>query len=99
MKYIKTFEDNNEKLKKYIEFKILNLITILQVINETPNIITVQKLFTYETINKRLSITNEPETTLLYDNFTKECIGKQSDKLNDLIAPLRLDQETNKYNL
>jgi len=99
MRYIKTYEDVNDKLKKYIEFNVLNLITILQIIDETTKTIKVKKLYTYDTINKKLSKNDEVPTVLIYDNFTKECIVKQSNNLKDLIMPLELEQDTNKYNL
>jgi hypothetical protein len=99
MIYLKTYEQLNNKLKKYIEIKLLNLIIIAEVIQENFNYIKVQKLYTYDTINKTLTKNNEEPTTLIYDNFTKESIGRQSDNINDLIDTLEIEQDINKYNL
>ncbi len=66
MIYLKTYEQLNNKLKKYIEIKLLNLIIIAEVIQENFNYIKVQKLYTYDTINKTLTKNNEEPTTLMY---------------------------------
>jgi hypothetical protein len=102
MRYLKKYE-GFDGLKKYIELNLLNLIVICELISKPKyqgvDYIQVLKLYTYDTITKTLSKNNEEPTNLIYDNFMKETIGKQSDDLNELLEPLELESSTNKYNI
>jgi hypothetical protein len=99
MRYLKAYEEIENKLKKYIYLNLVNLIIICEVIKEYNTHIRVQKLYTYDIISKTMWKNNEEPTTLIYDNFTKENIGDQSDNLQELLEPLEFESNTNKYNL
>lgn len=90
------FED---KLKKYIEINLLNLTLISKVIKIGDKYLTVQKLYTYDNILKTLTKNDDEPSNLLYDNFMKETIGRQSDNIDELLNTLEIEQDINKYNL
>jgi hypothetical protein len=99
MKYLKAYESFDKQLKKYVEIKLLNLLLILEILSNHDNIITVKKLYTYDTVKKTLSSNDEVVANLEFDIFTKNSIVDQSDNIDELVEPLKKESDITKYNL